>query len=79
MSIDLGTKNCFTGLLDTTQRTQDSLALGLFTANPELVVRLYHWKMKANRPLGRPSRRWEDNIRMHLGGIGWVGVDWKRV
>jgi hypothetical protein len=27
------------------------------------------------RPLGRPRRRWEDNIRMDLREIGWEGVD----
>jgi hypothetical protein len=26
--------------------------------------------------LGRPRRRWMDNIRMDLGEIGWSGVDW---
>jgi hypothetical protein len=26
------------------------------------------------RPLGRPTRVWEDNIRMDLGDIGWEGV-----
>jgi hypothetical protein len=24
------------------------------------------------RPLGRPRRRWVDNIRMDLGEVGWV-------
>jgi hypothetical protein len=28
------------------------------------------------RPLGRPKRRWEDNIKMGLRGVGWGGVDW---
>jgi hypothetical protein len=28
------------------------------------------------RPLGRPRRRWADNIRMDLGGVGWGDVDW---
>jgi hypothetical protein len=28
------------------------------------------------RPLGRPRRRWEDNIRMDLREIEWEGVDW---
>jgi hypothetical protein len=28
------------------------------------------------RPLGRPSRRWVDNIRMALGEVGWGDVDW---
>jgi hypothetical protein len=26
-------------------------------------------------PLGRPRRRWEDNIRMDLREIEWEGVD----
>jgi hypothetical protein len=25
------------------------------------------------RPLGRPKRRWEDNIKMDLGEIGFLG------
>ena len=31
-------------------------------------------KPTGKRPLGRPRRRWEDNIRMDLGeiGINWV-------
>jgi len=28
------------------------------------------------RPLGRPRRRWEDNIKMDLQRVGWGGVDW---
>jgi hypothetical protein len=28
------------------------------------------------RPLGRPRRRWMDNIRMDLGEIGLGDVDW---
>jgi hypothetical protein len=27
-------------------------------------------------PLGRPRRRWADNIRMDLGEVGWDDVDW---
>jgi hypothetical protein len=27
-------------------------------------------------PLGRPRRRWVDNIRMDLGEVGWDDVDW---
>ena len=31
-------------------------------------------KPTGKRPLGRPRRRWEDNIRMYLEEIGnWVG------
>ena len=28
------------------------------------------------RPLGRPRRRWEDNIRMNLKGIGINTRNW---
>jgi hypothetical protein len=28
------------------------------------------------RPLGRPRRRWVDNIKMDLREIGLNGVDW---
>jgi hypothetical protein len=33
-------------------------------------------KPKGNRPLGRPTRRWVDSIKMDLREIGWYGVDW---
>jgi hypothetical protein len=26
--------------------------------------------------LGRPRRRWENNIRMDLGEVGWEVADW---
>jgi hypothetical protein len=31
---------------------------------------------EGRRPLGRPRRRWEDNIRMDLREIGFGDVDW---
>jgi hypothetical protein len=33
-------------------------------------------KPEGKRPLGRPRRRWEDNIRMDFKEIGWSGMDW---
>jgi hypothetical protein len=33
-------------------------------------------KPEGKRPLGRPRRRWEDNIRIDLREIGWGGIDW---
>jgi hypothetical protein len=33
-------------------------------------------KPEGKRPLGRPTRRWEDNIRMDLREIGRGGMDW---
>jgi hypothetical protein len=33
-------------------------------------------KSEGKRPLGRPRRRWADNIKMGLREIGWSGMDW---
>jgi hypothetical protein len=33
-------------------------------------------KPEGRRPLGRPRRRWVDNIKIDLREIGWDGVDW---
>ena len=33
-------------------------------------------KPEGKRPLGRPSRRWVDNIRMNLEEVGCGHVDW---
>ena len=31
---------------------------------------------EGKRPLGRPRRRWEDNIKMDLREVGYDGGDW---
>ena len=39
-------------------------------------------KPKGRRPLGRPKRRWEDNIKMGLPEVGWracTGSIWLRI
>ena len=33
-------------------------------------------KPEGKRPLGRPRRRWEDNIKMDLQDVGCSGMDW---
>jgi hypothetical protein len=33
-------------------------------------------KPEGKRPLGRARCNWVDNIRMHLGEVGWGDVDW---
>jgi hypothetical protein len=38
--------------------------------------RLLVGKPEGRRPLGRPIRRWLDNIRMYLVEVGWGDVDW---
>jgi hypothetical protein len=31
---------------------------------------------EGKRPLGRPRRKWVDNIKMNLREIEWDGMDW---
>jgi len=33
-------------------------------------------KPEGKRPLGRPRRRWVDNVRMDLHGVGCGYMDW---
>jgi hypothetical protein len=43
------------------------------------VYRVLVSKLKGKKPLGRPRRRWEDNISIDLqkvrcGGMDWIGL-----
>jgi hypothetical protein len=43
------------------------------------VYRVLVGKREGKRPLGRPKRRWEDNIKMdsqksECGGMEWIGL-----
>jgi hypothetical protein len=38
--------------------------------------RLLVGQPEGKRPLGRPRRRWVDNISMNLGDVGWSDVYW---
>jgi hypothetical protein len=40
------------------------------------VYRVMLRKPEGKRPLGRPRRRWEDNIKMDLVEVGCGGMDW---
>ena len=40
------------------------------------VYRVLVGKCEGRRPLGRPRRRWEDNIKMDLQEVGCGGMDW---
>ena len=33
-------------------------------------------KPEGKRPLGKPRRRWEDNINMDLQEVGFGGMEW---
>jgi hypothetical protein len=40
------------------------------------VYRVLVEKPEGKRPLGRPRRRWEDNIKMDIQEVGWEVMDW---
>jgi hypothetical protein len=42
----------------------------------ERCVQRFGGEPERKRPLGRPTHRWEDNIKMYLQIIGWSGMDW---
>jgi hypothetical protein len=43
------------------------------------VYRILVEKPEGNRPLGRPRRRWEGNIKLGLREIGIDGTNWIRL
>jgi len=43
------------------------------------VYRVLVGKSGGKRPLGRPRRRWEDNIKMELQKVGCGVMDWIEV
>jgi len=46
------------------------------------VYRVLVGKPEGKRPLGRPTRRWENNIEMDLQEVGcgvWTGSSWLRI
>jgi len=34
------------------------------------------WILKGKSPLGRTTRRWDDNVKMDLQEVGYGGMDW---
>jgi hypothetical protein len=36
----------------------------------------FWWEIQKEEPLGRPRRRWVDNIKLDLREIEWGGMDW---
>ena len=40
------------------------------------MYRILVGKPEGKRPLGRPRRNWEDNIKMYLQVVGCRGMDW---
>jgi len=50
--------------------TSNNKTMSLYTA------RVLVGKPEGKRPLGRPRRKWEDNIMMDLQEVGYKGMDW---
>jgi hypothetical protein len=47
-----------------------------------VVYRVLVGKPERKRPLGRPRRRWEDNIKTNRREVGcgeWTGLIWLRI
>jgi hypothetical protein len=40
------------------------------------ILSVTKWKPEGKRPLGRPRRRWDDNIKMGLQEVGRGCGDW---
>jgi hypothetical protein len=41
--------------------------------------RVLVWRPDGKRPLGRPRRRWEVNIKMYVQEVAWTGLMWLRI
>jgi hypothetical protein len=46
------------------------------TGKKRNAYRILVGKPEGKNPLGRPRRRWEDNIKMDVGEIEWSGMEW---
>jgi hypothetical protein len=46
------------------------------TCSTTFAYRILVGKPEGKRPLGRPRRKWVDNIKIDLKEIGWDGMDW---
>jgi hypothetical protein len=46
------------------------------TGEKRNAYRILAGEPEGKRPLGRPRRRWVDNIKINLRKIGWDGMDW---
>jgi hypothetical protein len=41
-----------------------------------IACRILVGKPEGKRPLGRPGRRWMDNVKVDLRKVGWDGMEW---
>jgi hypothetical protein len=57
---------------DEIEKNEVGGACSMYAGEESVLVR----KPLEKRPLGRPWRRWEDNIKVDLQEVGCGGVDW---
>jgi hypothetical protein len=50
--------------------------IGLIQFSVDTVTRILAGKPEGKRPLGRPKRRWVENIKIDPRETGWDGMDW---
>ena len=52
------------------------VACGTYGGDRRGVYRVLVGKPDGNKPLGRPRRRWENNIKLDLQEVGCGGMEW---
>jgi hypothetical protein len=55
---------------------KDEMGRACSTNGVDEAYRMLVGKPEGKRPLGRPRRRWVDNIKMDFGETRWDGMDW---
>jgi hypothetical protein len=50
--------------------------IGVGSDVTDQLLRILVGKPEGKRPLGRPTHRWVDSIKMDFRETGWDGVDW---
>ena len=51
-------------------------ACSAYGGEESFIYRVQLGKLEGKRTLGRPRRRWEDNIKVDLQEVGCGGMDW---
>jgi hypothetical protein len=69
---------CSPSIIKSDQVTEGEMGRACSTNGAKMIL---VGKLEGNRPLGRPRRRWVDNIKMdlRLAGVVWTGFIWLRI
>jgi len=51
-------------------------ACSAYGGKGEVYIAFWRGNLRGKKLLGRPRRRWEDNIKMDLQEVGCRGMDW---